>query len=115
MVTLISCCNPPSLFFLQLTLRSGGSGKNHRPTSLRTSRSCLPAFLAAAVLLSSLAPPEETLANIPQTLSGDDGERSRIQRPRSRKAESCTAKCVTTCIRGGAGSPGEGPLNIRRK
>ncbi|KAH9308020.1 hypothetical protein KI387_035931, partial [Taxus chinensis] len=38
----------------------------------------------------------------------------RIQKPKSKKAESCTTKCVVTCIRGGAGSPGEGPLNIRR-
>ncbi|XP_068639153.1 uncharacterized protein [Aristolochia californica] len=73
--------------------------------------------LAAAVILSaaSQSPPDpETLSNIPQTLSGDDGKPARIQRPKSRKAESCTIKCVTTCIRGGAGSPGEGPLNARR-
>ncbi|XP_038717827.1 uncharacterized protein LOC120010943 isoform X3 [Tripterygium wilfordii] len=80
---------------------------------------------AAAVLLASAAgameAPEEaeTLANIPQTLSGEcasvkDCKKERIQRPKSRKAESCTIKCVTTCIRGGEGSPGEGPLNIRR-
>ncbi|KAJ7962645.1 Mitochondrial import inner membrane translocase subunit tim-10 isoform 1 [Quillaja saponaria] len=60
-----------------------------------------------------------TLSNIPQTLSGDcpsvkDCKKAKIQRPKSRKAESCTVKCVTTCIRGGEGSPGEGPLNIRR-
>ncbi|KAJ8751160.1 hypothetical protein K2173_016341 [Erythroxylum novogranatense] len=73
-----------------------------------------------------------TLSNIPQTLSaGDDDESNcgsapadctgnrksgvrRIQRPKSRKAESCTSKCVSTCILGGDGSPGEGPLNIRR-
>lgn len=80
---------------------------------------------AAAVITSTVAlaiesPPEaETLANIPQTLSGEcaspmDCKKARIQRPKSRKAESCTIKCVTTCIRGGEGSPGEGPLNIRR-
>ncbi|XP_058113406.1 uncharacterized protein LOC131256556 isoform X1 [Magnolia sinica] len=46
--------------------------------------------------------------------TGEDGKPARIQRPKSRKAESCTVKCVTTCIRGGAGSPGEGPLNARR-
>ncbi|KAF3784438.1 hypothetical protein EJ110_NYTH30190 [Nymphaea thermarum] len=73
-------------------------------------------LLAAAVIFSSansLEPPE-TLSNIPQTLSGDDGKAARIQKPKSRRAESCTVKCVTTCIRGGAGSPGEGPLNARR-
>ncbi|XP_059296622.1 uncharacterized protein LOC132049723 isoform X2 [Lycium ferocissimum] len=62
---------------------------------------------------------EETFSNVPQTLSGDcsDGQKeckkARIQRPKSRQAESCTVKCVNTCIRGGSGSPGEGPLNVR--
>ncbi|CAM8944295.1 unnamed protein product [Rhodiola kirilowii] len=61
----------------------------------------------------------DTLSNIPQTLSGEcatpqDCTKGKIQRPKSRQAESCTIKCVTTCIRGGGGSPGEGPLNVRR-
>ncbi|KAE8656915.1 checkpoint serine/threonine-protein kinase BUB1-like [Hibiscus syriacus] len=94
----------------------------------RFSRRCILAgsFLAAsaAVLVPAAAPAEvpqdlETLSNIPQTLSGEcssakDCKKPRIQRPKSRKAESCTIKCVTTCIRGGDGSPGEGPFNIRR-
>ncbi|KAL4335804.1 hypothetical protein GQ457_07G032900 [Hibiscus cannabinus] len=94
----------------------------------RLSRRCILAgsFLAAtaAVLVPAAAPAEvpqdlETLSNIPQTLSGEcssakDCKKPRIQRPKSRKAESCTIKCVTTCIRGGDGSPGEGPFNIRR-
>ncbi|KAJ4958726.1 hypothetical protein NE237_025837 [Protea cynaroides] len=59
---------------------------------------------------------EETLSNIPQMLSGEcaspsDCKKARIQHPKSRKAESCTVKCVNTCIRGGTG---EGPLNARR-
>ncbi|XP_060176507.1 uncharacterized protein LOC132606859 isoform X2 [Lycium barbarum] len=64
---------------------------------------------------------EETFSNVPQTLSGDcsDGQKecnkARIQRPKSRQAETCTVKCVNTCIRGGSGSPGEGPLNVRRR
>ena len=84
---------------------------------------------AAAITLSAAAnafievPSQmqpETLLDIPQMLSGE-GECSassdckkaarRIQRPKSRKAESCTIKCVTTCIRGG---DGEGPFNVRR-
>ncbi|KAG2725853.1 hypothetical protein I3760_01G085800 [Carya illinoinensis] len=85
-------------------------------------------LLAAAAVISYAAvgaaaieaPPQpETLSNIPQTLSGEcaspkDCKKARIQRPKSRKAESCTIKCVTTCIRGGEGSPGEGPFNVRR-
>ncbi|KAJ0985218.1 hypothetical protein J5N97_003574 [Dioscorea zingiberensis] len=82
----------------------------------RTSLSPVPALLAVAVVIfsSSSSTLDETLSNVPQTLSGDDGRKARIQRPKSRQAESCTIKCVTTCIRGGAGSPGEGPLNVRR-
>ncbi|PPR86986.1 hypothetical protein GOBAR_AA33707 [Gossypium barbadense] len=92
----------------------------------RFSRRCNLAgsFLAAAAVLVSAATPaevpqdSETLSNIPQTLSGEcssakDCKKPRIQRPKSRKAETCTIKCVTTCIRGGDGSPGEGPFNIR--
>lgn len=61
----------------------------------------------------------ETLSNVPQTLSGEcvlltDCKKAKIQRPKSTKAESCTIKCVATCIQGGQGSPGEGPLNVRR-
>lgn len=113
-------------------------------TISRASCSFAPALLAAAVIFTSSVPDSgETFSNVPQTLSGDscclflffchfffflhilvilisqncagdDKKPARIQRPRSRKAESCTAKCVGTCIRGGAGSPGEGPLNVRR-
>ncbi|KAH0460899.1 hypothetical protein IEQ34_008474 [Dendrobium chrysotoxum] len=123
--------SPSSSPFLHRSQHNLSSIKNLPSTTTRANCSCLPAFLAAAVLFSSPVPPEETLANIPQTLSddlsslllqhfieplvraGEDARQARIQRPRSKKAESCTAKCVGTCIRGGAGSPGEGILNIR--
>lgn len=55
----------------------------------------------------------DTFEDVPQTLSGGD-KGQRIQKPKSAKAETCTRKCVSTCIRGGAGAPGEGPLNVRR-
>ncbi|GAB4848283.1 hypothetical protein Ancab_002949 [Ancistrocladus abbreviatus] len=76
-------------------------------------------LVAAAAVLSSTVEGDETLSNIPPLLSGEcaatqDCKKPRIQRPKSRKAESCTIKCVTTCIRGGEGSPGEGPFNVRR-
>ncbi|PIN19982.1 hypothetical protein CDL12_07307 [Handroanthus impetiginosus] len=78
-------------------------------------------FSAGAIEVAAPSQPEETLENIPQTLSSvctpdqkDCRKRYKIQRPKSRKAETCTIKCVTTCIRGGYGSPGEGPLNVRR-
>ncbi|KAJ6795052.1 Uncharacterized protein M6B38_229090 [Iris pallida] len=81
-------------------------------TTTQTSCSFAPALLAAAVIFSSaVVDSPETLSNIPQNLSGEGGKQARIQRPKSRKAESCTSKCVATCTRGG---DGEGPLNVRR-
>ncbi|KAJ8431522.1 hypothetical protein Cgig2_009759 [Carnegiea gigantea] len=80
------------------------------------------ALVTVVVMLSTPPPSGETLLNIPPELSGEVCDSSskecksgkgRIQRPNSRNAESCMVKCVTTCIRGGDGSPGEGPLNIR--
>ncbi|XP_062110976.1 uncharacterized protein LOC133822604 [Humulus lupulus] len=94
---------------------------------LKSIKGSLVAVAAAALVASSSAPAggaevpneAETLENIPQLLSGEcvlpnDCKKPRIQKPKSRKAESCTIKCVTTCIRGGDGSPGEGPFNVRR-
>ncbi|ESQ27219.1 hypothetical protein EUTSA_v10019269mg [Eutrema salsugineum] len=77
--------------------------------------------IATVVMMASVSvasvelppPPQdgETLSNVPQTLSGEDCKKQRIQRPKSKNAEKCTVKCVNTCIRSG---DGEGPLNIRR-
>ncbi|KAG6411037.1 hypothetical protein SASPL_129111 [Salvia splendens] len=86
------------------------------------------AAAAAALVLSAGAievavpsQPEETLSNVPQTLSSvcgpeqkDCRKRYKIQRPKSKAAEACTSKCSSTCMQGGYGSPGEGPFNIRR-
>lgn len=71
-------------------------------------------FAAAFVIASGAG----RLSNIPQELPGrcavaKDCAKLRIQRSKSRKAESCTIKCVITCIWGGEGSPGEGPFNVR--
>ncbi|KAM7471968.1 hypothetical protein LguiA_010151 [Lonicera macranthoides] len=105
------------------------NGPRPASTTTATRNGLLITAAAAAVLVLSWVmganAVEETLSNIPQTLSsreclsGGQEEcekkvRPRIQKPKSRKAESCTIKCVTTCIRGGDGSPGEGPLNVRR-
>ncbi|KAK7325351.1 hypothetical protein VNO77_29513 [Canavalia gladiata] len=84
----------------------------------------LTTLFTATAVIASVATADatrepETLSNIPQTLSGDctlpkDCKKGKIQKPKSKKAESCTIRCVTTCIRGGEGSPGEGPLNVTR-
>ncbi|ERN12622.1 hypothetical protein AMTRI_Chr01g136200 [Amborella trichopoda] len=84
-----------------------------RTLQAKASHGCA-TFLFAALMFSSAAPQSETLSDIPPVLSGEDGKAARIQKPKSRKAETCTVRCVTTCIRGGAGSPGEGPLQAIR-
>ncbi|CAH8356165.1 unnamed protein product [Eruca vesicaria subsp. sativa] len=91
-----------------------------RSATVRISTGAIGA-VAAAIMMASVSiayaelppPPQdgETLSNVPQTLSGEDCKKQRIQRPKSKNAEKCTVKCVNTCIRGG---DGEGPLNIRR-
>ncbi|XP_058228220.1 uncharacterized protein LOC131336405 [Rhododendron vialii] len=127
------------------TIIEGGDGGRIRPcwwcftrnaasssSRNRWARIGLVTAAAAAIMFSSVGitnartqqqpTVQETLSDIPQMLSGEcsaasaqDCKKARIQRPKSRKAESCTIKCVTTCIRGGGdGSPGEGPLNLRR-
>ncbi|XP_047941172.1 uncharacterized protein LOC125188398 isoform X2 [Salvia hispanica] len=76
---------------------------------------------AGAIEVAAPSQPEETLSNVPQTLSSvcgpeqkDCRKRYKIQRPKSKAAEACTSKCSSTCMQGGYGSPGEGPFNIRR-
>ncbi|WOL08527.1 hypothetical protein Cni_G17280 [Canna indica] len=84
----------------------------------RSILSSAPALLAAIVVFTTAAAVpsfEDTLYDVPQTLSGDDKKQAKIQRPKSRQAERCVGKCVTTCILGGAGSPGEGPFNVRSR
>ncbi|GMI81968.1 hypothetical protein HRI_001866100 [Hibiscus trionum] len=102
------------------------NSKSSSSNLTRFGRRCILAgsFLAAAAVIVPAAvtaevPQDlETLSNIPQTLSGEcssakDCKKPRIQRPKSRKAESCTLKCVSTCITGADRSPGEAPFNIR--
>ncbi|XP_065863697.1 uncharacterized protein [Euphorbia lathyris] len=129
--------SPPHIFFIKGKISSSSVAILHKTTTTGTSRSfnlkiaSFFAALAVVTVVGTAAPApaaprpqqqsqledSETLSNIPQTLSGGDCEstdtkdckRPKIQRPKSRKAESCTIKCVTTCIRGG-----EGSLNIIR-
>ncbi|KAH7422945.1 hypothetical protein KP509_12G032800 [Ceratopteris richardii] len=72
-------------------------------------------FLLASALTSNIpAPsPSDTFQNVPSSISGVE-KAQRIQKPNSAKAESCTRKCVATCIQGGGGAPGVGPLNVRK-
>ncbi|XP_057968163.1 uncharacterized protein LOC131157790 [Malania oleifera] len=100
--------------------RTRAAGSGCARAAARTLSAVAAALMFSAAGAVEAPPPSETLSNIPQTLSGkcasvgEDCNKRRVQRPKSRKAESCTIKCVATCIRGGDGSPGEGPLNVRR-
>ncbi len=61
----------------------------------------------------------DTMLNIPGQLnSGEDTPTplsSLLQGPNARAKEVCTQKCITTCLRGGEGMPGLGPLSMRRE
>ncbi|GJM97506.1 hypothetical protein PR202_ga14438 [Eleusine coracana subsp. coracana] len=81
--------------------------------------------LALAAILSTPAPQPDTFSNIPPTLSGSSTHSAKPSRRRheagadqasqvGQGALMCTTKCVGTCIRGGGGAPGEGPLNVRK-
>ncbi|KAK9842494.1 hypothetical protein WJX81_002694 [Elliptochloris bilobata] len=67
------------------------------------------------------APPDssDTMNNIPQELSS--GGRSEpslaaaFSGERGREVQGCARKCVATCIRGGGGAPGLGPLALRKE
>ncbi|KIZ07511.1 hypothetical protein MNEG_0445 [Monoraphidium neglectum] len=85
---------------------------------------------ALVLVLSPAAPPPaaatadtgDTFENVPGRLgaAGADAERqqplSRLMAGSNKKAiEGCTRKCVPTCVRGGDGAPGLGPLSVRRE
>ncbi|KAK1355310.1 Checkpoint serine/threonine-protein kinase BUB1-like [Heracleum sosnowskyi] len=65
----------------------------------------------------------ETFLNVPDTLSSEcesdkDCKKPRIQRPKSKKAEFCTVRCVNTCLHGGDASGSlslRGPMVVFRK
>lgn len=79
----------------------------------------IPAPAQAAELplppLESPALKFKQLPTFPESLDGSNPEEKlRIRKPKSDAAGRCVQKCVGTCIRGGAGAPGEGPFNVRR-
>lgn len=77
---------------------------------------CAPSALAV------IAPPDrdlDTFENIPSQLSSpstgpDVPLSSVVSGPKKKEIESCTRKCVPTCIRGGDGAPGLGPISVRK-
>lgn len=64
---------------------------------------------------------EEYFQTVPQGLSSADeapkGPRlgSLLEGPKGKEVQQCTRKCVPTCIRGGQGAPGLGPMSVRKE
>ncbi|PNH00109.1 hypothetical protein TSOC_014086 [Tetrabaena socialis] len=85
---------------------------------------CLAAQLAlvapSPAALAAADPDPDTFENVPAQLSAK-GERratplsSVVAGPMQREIEGCTRKCVPTCIRGGEGAPGLGPISLRKE
>lgn len=65
------------------------------------------------------------MANVPGQLGSSAGDTETPRRLSSlmaegggaskRAVEGCTRKCLPTCVRGGGGAPGLGPLSVRRE
>ena len=58
------------------------------------------------------------MLQVPQGLAASDSSTaprlgSLLEGPNGKKIQQCTRKCVPTCIRGGQGSPGLGPMSMR--
>lgn len=52
--------------------------------------------------------------------SADEGTKgprmsSYLEGPRGKEVQDCTRKCMPTCIRGGQGAPGLGPMSVRKE
>ncbi|CAI5988790.1 unnamed protein product [Closterium sp. NIES-65] len=87
------------------------------PVTLRcSSRSqvCCQVSQSLSVSLVSILSVHLHFAPMLSPPSEDDRKPRRIQKPKTPAAEKCLRKCVGTCIRGGAGAPGEGPINVER-
>lgn len=68
---------------------------------------------------------EQYFQTVPKDLSQDDeSSSSKAQRPRlssylegpkGKEVQQCARRCTSTCIRGGQGAPGLGPMAIRKE
>lgn len=64
---------------------------------------------------------DEYFQTVPQGLSSADDEAkaprlgSLLEGPKGKDVQQCARKCVPTCIRGGQGAPGLGPMSVRKE
>lgn len=76
-------------------------------------------LLAAAPVhaFGPLSSKGDNLNNIPSQLSST-GEKTRGNLGKllkNKDVQDCARKCVATCIRGGGGAPGRGPISVRKE
>ncbi|BDA46217.1 hypothetical protein COCOBI_08-3090 [Coccomyxa sp. Obi] len=76
-------------------------------------------LLAAAPVqaFGSLSTSEDNLNNIPSQLSstGEKTGGNLGKLLKNKDVQDCARKCVATCIRGGGGAPGLGPISVRKE
>lgn len=63
---------------------------------------------------------EDNMENVPSTLSAKDDDDTKplstwFSGASKGAIEECTRKCLTTCVRGGEGAPGLGPISLRKE
>jgi len=65
---------------------------------------------------TSLAATTDTLQNVPDALSADERASEQLSKlaKSNKTVPRCTSKCVATCVRGGGGAPGLGPMSVRK-
>lgn len=88
------------------------------PSKQKQWRTCVVVACASTWMqaCTSLAATTDTLQNVPDALLADE----RVSEQLSKLAKSnktvprCTSKCVATCVRGGGGAPGLGPMSVRK-
>lgn len=74
----------------------------------------------ALAIIAPAQPDLDTFENVPSALASDDEKKdvalsTVVAGPKQREIEGCTRKCVPTCIRGGEGAPGLGPISLRKE
>lgn len=106
-------------------MRQGGAGGEAGPSTRRAAdvrnqgwRTCV-AFVCATTWLHACvgtAATTDNLQNVPDALSADATVSEHLSKlsKSNKTVPRCTSKCVATCVRGGGGAPGLGPMSVRK-
>ncbi|KAL6772298.1 CGL136 [Auxenochlorella protothecoides x Auxenochlorella symbiontica] len=80
-----------------------------------------PSLAATSFLIREQPPPnvEQYFETIPGELAQDLGKPKVLSKlmagPKGPEIQACTRKCLPACLRGGQGSPGLGPMSMRKE